>query len=139
MYISKEAYEALKQIGRLPAEAGGILGMTGDILTDVWYDYFAGCDRAYYKPSVVEINSVVDNWQRYGKRFAGVVHSHRTDPQFSPMDLLSGQLIMQSNGLDSILLGLFYQDKLKLFRMAAAEDTGVRPTLEELEVQILQD
>ena len=127
-------------VGSLPAESGAVIGAKNNqpaLISQVWFDEQAKSGAHFYAPSCHEIEKAVGQWQSNGCHFSGIIHSHRKGfPTLSPMDLRSGTLIMEANGLSHILLGLYHQHTLSMFRLSAALGEA-HPRLEPLSVTVI--
>lgn len=136
--MSQGVYELLySTVGQVPPEAGAVIGGRGLLISCAWFDEGAG--QPVYRPSAAAIEEVVRGWEEQGESFLGIVHSHADAfPHLSPMDLRSAGMIMDANGMDSMLLGLFCRGQLSLFR-AWATEPGCRGRLEEVELRIVPD
>ena len=139
--LSQQAYRILMELGSRPPEAGCVLGCdisSPGVITEVWIDEGAGAGQSRYAPSGAEIEALVNQWQRTGRRFLGICHSHMPEhPTFSPLDLISGQILLRVNDLPEMVMGLLCRGKLTLWRLRRSDDPSHRPPLEELEIQVL--
>lgn len=131
-----------RTVGQVPPEAGAVIGggnSPSPLISCAWFDEGAGTGQQVYRPSSAAIEEVVRGWQMRGDSFLGIVHSHTEgSPHLSPMDLRSAGMILEANGMESLLLGLFYRGSLSMFRVWAAPP-GCRGRLEEVELQIVTD
>lgn len=60
-----------------PPESGGILGMKNDVVCQYYHDNSNIEERAaIYVLDVVTLNQKIDEWQKIGVEFAGIIHSH---------------------------------------------------------------
>lgn len=78
MRITKEIYENLQNNYFVPPpESGGILGMKNSVVCEYYHDSSSRIDeRAIYVLDVDTLNLKIDEWQKLGIEFAGIIHSH---------------------------------------------------------------
>lgn len=90
MKIQQSLYqEIISCFSPAPPEAGGIIGMKdGTICAFCFDEGIPNLDRASYIPDVEQLNEIIEQWQREGIRFCGIVHSH----PFGQDSLSSGDL-----------------------------------------------
>ena len=126
--VAADVYDMLRAtVGGNPPECGAILGGSADLrrIDRIWYDAPAGCGKGVYVPSAAEITAVVREWEREGRSFLGIVHSHSPRlPMLSAIDIQSGVKILRANPMHALLLGLFCGDSFGLFRLALGEKSG---------------
>jgi len=66
-------------IGKEPAETGGILGMSDDVIDSYFFDRLPdGASGATYTPNCGAINAWLKKWTRWDIVYMGAVHSHPT-------------------------------------------------------------
>lgn len=60
-----------------PPEQGGIMGMKNSIVCEYYHDNSKNAtDRAVYVPDIDALNQKIEEWNRNGIQFAGIIHSH---------------------------------------------------------------
>lgn len=99
MTIDQHTYHTLcSSFSPVPPEAGGILGCKDGCICAFVYDPGTpDTSRNCYTPDVVFLNQVIEQWQKQGISFCGIVHSHPTGhKRLSDVDLSYIQTIMES-------------------------------------------
>lgn len=122
--LTRDAYDQLAStVGTLPPESGAVIGGPADrpaLISQVWFDGQAGSGNFFYTPTPRDLEATVAQWEGQHCRFRGIVHSHGPGYRaLSPTDIESGTLFMEANGLSQILLGLFCEGELLMFRLTA--------------------
>jgi len=85
-------------LGLLPAEKGGIIGGSANIITTFYFDLDALTDRAHYHPCIGKIASVIQEWTESGIQFLGIIHSHQQgDMRLSGSDISFAREIIRLN------------------------------------------
>ena len=60
-----------------PPEQGGIMGVKNSIICEYFHDNSKNTtDRAVYEPDINAINQRIEEWDKNGIQFVGIVHSH---------------------------------------------------------------
>lgn len=60
-----------------PPEQGGIMGIKNSIVCEYYHDNTKNAtDRAVYVPDIDALNQKIEEWNRNGIQFAGIIHSH---------------------------------------------------------------
>lgn len=60
-----------------PPEQGGIVGMKNSIVCEYYHDNSENAtDRAVYEPDTNALNKKIEEWDKNGIQFAGIIHSH---------------------------------------------------------------
>ncbi len=78
MKILKDVYlQIMSEYDAVPPEHGGIMGGKNGIVTVYYHDKTDGVtDKAIYEPNAELLNAVIENWDKTGISFYGMVHSH---------------------------------------------------------------
>lgn len=77
MIIYKKVIEFIfSEVEDIVCESGGILGATGQVITNVEIDKGLHRAKCSYEPDVNKLNSVIDMWRNQEIDFAGVFHTH---------------------------------------------------------------
>jgi len=64
----------------VPPENGGVLGGINGVICEYYHDGFNDItDAAMYVPNVKLLNNVIDEWNKIGVEFVGLIHSHISD------------------------------------------------------------
>lgn len=138
--LTRDAYDQLAStVGTLPAESGAAIGGPWNqpaLISRVWFDRQAGSGNRFYTPSTRELEATVAQWNQQNCCFRGIVHSHLESSVLSPTDVESGALFLKANGLSHILLGVFHEETLSMYRLSASPD-GQAPTLEPLSLTVI--
>lgn len=97
-------------------EQGGILGMTGGVVTHYHHDTEAVCDQNLFQPSG-QLSEVLTRWHQAGIAFVGLIHSHPEDrPVLSRSDRRYAQLLLQANPwLRQVVMGVMAGNKLLFY------------------------
>ena len=137
--FSASAYDRLKLIARLPAEAGAIIGSSAssaDYITHAWFDAPAGYGKQVYVPSVDQITRVVRRWaEQDAVCFCGIIHSHADifPASLSAVDIRSALSTMKNNAMSFLYMGLFHRGNFFVFKVFPDA------TIEEMQVIIETD
>lgn len=60
-----------------PPEGGGILGMKNNVVCEYFHDNSSRiAEKAIYVLDVETLNRKIDEWQKLGIEFSGIIHSH---------------------------------------------------------------
>lgn len=60
-----------------PPEQGGIIGMKNNVVCEYYHDNSKNpTDRAVYEPDIYALNKKIEEWNKNGIQFAGIIHSH---------------------------------------------------------------
>lgn len=103
-------------------EQGGILGMTGGVVTHYHHDNEAVCDRNLFQPSG-QLEEVLTRWHQAEIAFVGLIHSHPEDrPALSRSDRQYAQLLLQNNPwLQQVVMGVMAGSKLLFYGFDRSE------------------
>lgn len=73
--IKKEVYhEIIDKVGSAPIESGGIIAVRDEAVCDFFF--MEGDSGAEFVINAAVFNSVISDWERCGKKFLGIIHSH---------------------------------------------------------------
>ena len=85
-------------LGALPAETGGVLGASNNVICRFYYDYDSTSSSVIYRPNAKKIQAVLKDWQTDGISFCGIIHSHaRACDKLSFRDIAFAQAILEFN------------------------------------------
>ncbi len=60
-----------------PPEQGGIMGIKNSIVCEYYHDNSQNAtERAVYEPDINAFNQRIEEWDKYGIQFSGIIHSH---------------------------------------------------------------
>lgn len=138
--IDSKVFKTLAEsVGNLAPETGAVIGAydaSPDCISHVWFDNKPSAD--IYIPSANAITAVVQKWMQENAHFCGIVHSHPFGfPELSATDMKSAVRIMESNRMDSMLLGLFHEGILHVYRITI--DENGTPRTEKVEYIIKEE
>lgn len=120
MYFSVEVLKNIENtIGFFKPECGGIIAMDQEgVISDYYFDAYAGVGKASYIPSRLNLqNYIRENWSSQKLQFCGVVHSHpfcnTCEPSY--IDIKMAVKIMVINNMDKFYLLMVQGHKMKLY------------------------
>lgn len=81
LLIKKDILNSLnEQISNRPPESGGILGSSGNVITEIAFDKPNNNQHpCSYCPNVEYLNSIIHKWSEQKIEFAGIFHTHFAD------------------------------------------------------------
>lgn len=98
MTIEKEVFEKIIFLSsKASKEVGGIIGGKDNCIS-----YFAidegihTNERCIYKPNVIFLNEIINDWEQIGIDFYGLFHTHRGGGSLSEKDIRYIKIIMNS-------------------------------------------
>lgn len=110
--------EIMETIGRAAIEAGGVLAMEGNTISDYYFDQAAHVGSRFYRPSAELISKYVTTWLQEGKCFCGFIHSHAYPyTQLSACDIVAAERIMLANKLRSIYMAVLCNGTLYFYKV----------------------
>ena len=98
-------------------EQGGFLGIDSrGIIAGFCHDRDALRDETSYTPDCTCLATVMDQWEKAGLSFAGIIHTHAVLPRLSRSDLVYTMRLLECNpGMERILMGLLAAGSLTFY------------------------
>lgn len=108
-------------------EKGGIIGVVDGIVMKFAADNFPiEASTKLYKPNIIKLNEIIDDWSRKGIIFVGFVHSHLKGNSLSEQDVIFARNYMNRFSFNRISMGVFDCSTLRL-SMYYITNTGIFP------------
>lgn len=115
MIITENVYKKIiRSLNLNDMETGGMIGGSGNIITEFYFDLNGMGHLGSYIPDVHSMNMILEKWIERGIHFKGLIHTHKKNKYLSDCDLHYGKRIIISINCD-IILGVFVLKIQKLF------------------------
>lgn len=103
-------------------EAGGVIALDGNVVSDFYFDADGLAGEDYYIPSIKPISEHVNRFLQAGKVFGGIIHSHsppytELDTKLSAMDIQAAQKTMSVNHMNHMYMGVLLGQDLFLYKV----------------------
>ena len=86
-------------------ESGGILGGKKNIITEFCFD--RECTKYEYIPDIINVNKIIEEWNKQDIDFMGFVHSHKDNCNLSYADIEYARKIISVNNVKYIHMFLY--------------------------------
>lgn len=126
MIIAQKVYEELSQAFCASfSETGGMFGETEKGIVAFYFDRSGISRTDSYEPDIETMNRILEEWNRQGIFFAGLVHTHKKNRNLSQFDLDYGEKLV-SVFQRAVVLGVFVTETKTLFLYQIDQKNGKR-------------